>query len=154
MRVVLAGMDYAQCEQRKRGRILKRKHTRAYHSLSVGESNLFDFQLCTGKRGAKQPLATRPRSSVLAPCSRLPSIWHELSRSERETTSKCKIGVEPRAWPTSRANAAKHEIRRRPLPTEAASRQNHRSSASILFWHVSRSPKFGQSSKCELYHSV
>jgi hypothetical protein len=87
-RLVLASVDHAPCEQRKCGRSLKREPTRAYHSPSVVESTLFDVQLCTGKRGVKQPLATRARRLVLAPCSRLPCIRHELSRSERETRSK------------------------------------------------------------------
>jgi hypothetical protein len=106
-RVVLASMDHASCEQGKRGS-LKREPTHAYHSQSVGERNLFDFQSCSGKRGVRQSLATRPRRLVLAPCSRLPCVRHELSRSERETRSKYtgKIGVKQRAWPTYRVNPA------------------------------------------------
>jgi hypothetical protein len=37
-------LGYAPGEQRKRRRSLKREHTPAYHALSVGESNVFDFQ--------------------------------------------------------------------------------------------------------------
>jgi hypothetical protein len=87
-RVVLAYVDRAPYKQRKRRSSLESDFTRAYYSLSVGESNLFDFQPCTGKRGVKQPLASRTRRSVLAPCSRLPCIRQELSWPERETRSK------------------------------------------------------------------
>jgi hypothetical protein len=60
-RVILAGLGHFLCEHRERGRSWKREPTRAYHSLRVGESNMFDFESCTGKHGVKQQLATRPR---------------------------------------------------------------------------------------------
>jgi hypothetical protein len=53
------------CEERKRGRSLKREPTRAYHARI---KTCLIFESCAGKRGAKQPLAVRPRRSVLASC--------------------------------------------------------------------------------------